>query len=72
MVKTMKERYQAIQDEANDWDDFTTYNDVIEIVEGHLDVDILGDTSMERFAYSLAHHAYQGTLVQPEPSEATS
>ena len=62
---SIKQRYELIHQEAqDDWDDFTTWNDVLETVEGCLDVDVFGDPQMERFAHQLARAAADGTLVQ--------
>ena len=62
---SIKQRYEWIQREAQeDWDDFTTWNDVLETIEDCLDVDVFGDPQMERFARQLARAAADGTLVQ--------
>lgn len=62
---SIKQRYELIQEEAQeDWNDFTTWNDVLETVEGCLDVEVFGNPMMERFARQMAHAAAHGTLVQ--------
>ncbi len=59
----MKQRYQAIQQDAETWDEFMTWDEVLENIECRLDLDIFGSAQMERFARQLADWACRGELV---------
>ena len=62
---TLKDRYEGIQLDAEDWNEFTTMDDVLETIEGWLGVDVFGSPTMERFARMTAHHACHQSLVVP-------
>lgn len=64
-MKTMKARYQALQDEVMDRCCSTNWGDILESVEGHLDVDIFGVADMQLFGYQTAQAACHGELVIP-------